>query len=261
MEWAIKNNMWRISIIFSLILCLVSGSGLSGKAYADNWDAALSSLDRLHDSYTALETVVKLEKDQTTILHKKNASDLSTLNEKIKAIDKTRNDGLKADTDHAAKKYAPLLSEYTDLGKKATAARKSHNLKDADLYDLKRNKLKPSVDAAKLEIKHKRDASSAALKQTAAKVKLVKDALQPVQVLKQQITAENKVITATNSRKVAAEKLYRSAIKQGNAVTASAEMAIMYAELGKVHASQQKIKGWEDSIARAQATAKSKLPI
>ncbi|GGA28161.1 hypothetical protein [Paenibacillus physcomitrellae] len=255
-----KGLGWSRGLI-SVLLAMVLGLGaLTPAAYADSWNSALSTLDGLHDSYTALESVVKAEKAQITAINKTNNDQLSRINAGIQAIDKTKIGQLQNTADAASKKYAPLLAEYSALGKQAAAARKSKDKKAADLLDLKRNKLKPSVDAAKQEIKTKKDALAAAKKQAAAKKKGVQDALLPVKTLKQQMTAENKLVTEANRRKSTAEKLYRTAVKQGNAIAAAAEMAVMYSELGKVHTSQVKLRTYADKITASLKTAQAKLP-
>jgi predicted nucleic acid-binding Zn-ribbon protein len=254
------TNWGRVLVVWAVALVLGLGAVTPPAAHADSWDSALSSMDALHDGYTAMEAIIKAEKSEITALNQKNNAQLTRMNTSIQAIDKAKVDQLKSTADAAVKKYAPLLAEYTSLGKQATEARKNKDKKTADLLDLKRNKLKPSVDAAKLEIKNKKDALSAARTQATAKKKVVQDALLPVKTLKQQITAENKLISSANKNKSAAEKLYRSAVKQGNAVAAAAELTIMYNELGKVHTSQQKIKTWATQITSTLSAAQAKLP-
>lgn len=242
-----------------LMLILLLGF-LPGKAEAGSWDTALNTVDGLYDSVSAMDSVIKLEKQNTQVLRKSNDAVQKAINESVKNIDKSKLTELKAAADQAEKKYAPLLADYANLGKQITAAKKNKDKKTADLLDLKRNRLKPSVDAAKLEIKNKKAALSAAKQAAAAKTKLVKDALAPVTVLRKQITEENKLIAASNKSRAVADKLYKSAVKQGNAVTAAAELTIIYGELGKVHSSQQKIYSWEKQITSVLTSAKAKLP-
>lgn len=246
-------------LIFSLILSLAAPQG---KVYAsgDAWAAALSGIDTLYDGYTALETANKIEKLEIQSLRKDNAARLKQVNAAIKSIDKSKIDSLAAQSTALKSKHAPLLGQYSELGKQAAEARKRKDKKSADLLDLKRNKLKPSVEAAKLEMKKVKESLAAAKKQAASKAKLVKDALAPVSSLKKQVTAEHKSITAFNKTRSAAYKRYRSSIKSGNAITAAAEITLMYNQLGKIHGSQQKIYGWEKQISAAIKSAAAKLP-
>lgn len=246
-----------------MVLCITAAliaSPFKAEASESGWNAALSSIDVLHDTFTALEGVNKLDKQQIQVLRKQNDDKLKTVNAKVQMIDKAKIDRLKSEADQVQKKYAPLLSEYTELGKKAADARKRKDQKAAVLLDLKRNKLKAAATAARLEIKTKKDALAAARKDMSAKAKVVKDALAPVQTLKKQVTTENKLITASNSIRTAADKRYKAAIKQGNAVTAAAEMALMYKELGKVNASQKKIYKWEEQMSTTIQSGEAKLP-
>ncbi|WP_138494229.1 hypothetical protein [Paenibacillus pinistramenti] len=260
MNYKLPDSRWRKRFV-SLLLAAAVGLGfVTPRAYADSWGSALSSLDAVHDSFSALEAIVKAEKAEITAINKKNNTQLSQINASIQVIDKTKIDQLKSAAEAAAKKYAPLLEEYASLGKQSAAARKNKDKKTADLLDLKRNKLKASVDAAKLEIKTKKEALASARKLAAAKKKTVQDALLPVKTLKQQITAENKLVSAASKNITAADKLYRAAVKQGNAVTAAAEMTLMYSELGKIHASQKKIRTWADKITATLNAAQAKLP-
>lgn len=245
-----------------LIVALVFSFPASGRASSagDVWAAALSGIDALYDGYTALETANKIEKQAIQALRKDNEARLKTVNAAVKAIDKAKIDRLTADAAAAQNRHAALLKQYGDLGKQASDARKRKDKKNADLLDLQRNKLKPSVDAAKSEIAKAKEALASAKKQAAAKAQVVKNALTPVTALKKQVTAENKTIAAYNKTRAASYKRYRSSIKSGGAITAAAELTLMYTQLNKIHASQQKIYGWEKQIAAAIQSAAAKIP-
>ncbi len=225
------------------------------------WAAALSALDTAYDGYTALETVNKLEKMEIQSLRKDSASRLKIVHDAIRRIGRSDADRLQARIAALKSRHAPLLEQYRELGRQAAEARKSKNKKRVDLLDLKRNNLKPSVQAARLEIQTAQQELAAAKKQAAAKAKLLRDALAPAAACKQQVTAENKSIAAFNKTRTAAYKRYRSAVKQGSAMTAAAELTLMYDQLGRIHASQQRILGWEKQIAAAIRVAAAKLPL
>ncbi|NMO95840.1 hypothetical protein [Paenibacillus lemnae] len=253
------KHLWMTSLI-----CLVLGLGITGMgspalAASSSWDAALKSVELLYDSFEAVELSNKVIKQEITQLRKLNNNRLSRLNASIKGIDKSKVDQLQASYDKTKQQHAPLLAEYTELGKQAAAARKAKNTKSALMYDLKRNRIKEEAAAARLDIKKKYDALSAAKKQKAAKDKVVKDALIPVSAVKKLITAENKSIADMNKRKSAADKRYKSAVKTGNAITAAAELNLLLTELKKMNASHQKILGWEKEIQRLIAAAENKL--
>ncbi|MGM1049724.1 MAG: hypothetical protein ACQEXX_26815 [Bacillota bacterium] len=255
-----KYNRY-ISVLVILTLCFLLLVARPPYVEASNtgWDAALTSIEQLHDSFTALELANKQDKQQIQVLRKQNNDKLKEINSKVQLIDKVKLDKLKTEVDQTQKKYAPLLAEYTDLGKKATEARKRKDRKSVLLYDLKRNRIKASANAARQEIKLKRDALTAAKKQAAAKAKIVKDALVPVQTLKKQITAENKKITDINKNKVAANKRYKTAVKQGDAVKAAAELKRIVDDVNQIHALQKKIFEWERNIRSTIHAAEAKL--
>ena len=246
-------------VMLSMCLLLMARPAVA-EASNPGWDAALVTIDQLHDSFSMLEFSNKQDKQQTQVLRKQNNDRLKETNLKIQLIDKSKLDKLKSEADQAQHKYGPLLKEYTELGKKASAARKSKNTKSALLFDLKRNRIKASVDSARQEIKMKKDALSSAKKQAAAKIKIVKDALIPVQTLKKQITAENKKITESNKSRIAADKSYKTAVKRGDALTVVAEMRTIIEELGRIRTSQKKIYDWEVNIKNAIYAAEGKLP-
>lgn len=248
------------SLMLAAVLVLSVYAPGRAQASGDAWAAALSGIDSLYDGYTALETANKLEKQQIQSLRKDSAARLKEVNAAVKAIDKTKIDQLASTAASLKTRHASLIGQYGDLGKQASEARKRKDKKNADLLDLKRNKLKPSVDAAKSEIKKANEELAAAKKQAKAKAQIVKDALAPVTSLKKQVTAENKSITSFNKTRAASYKRYRAAVKSGNAITAAAEITMMYTQLGKIHASQQKIHGWEKQISAAIKSAANKLP-
>ncbi|MGN7166133.1 hypothetical protein ACTHSJ_09795 [Paenibacillus cellulositrophicus] len=255
--------LWKNSLL--TVLCCTVALFMLGPSKADAasdsaWDAALQSIGVLHDSYKALDEANKLKKQQIQVLRKQNDDRLKSVNAKVQGIDKAKIDKLKSEADQAQKKYQPLLNEYTDLGKKAADARKRKDQKAALQYDLKRNQIKASASAARAEIKSRKDALAAAKKEASAKAKAVKDTLAQVQTLKKQVTAENKKITAANSTRSASDKRYKAAIKLGNAITATAELTVMYKELGKISASLNQIYQWEKQIDSVIRTAETKLP-
>ena len=255
-----KNMLWRKWILVLVLLIASHGTCFTVQASSTGWDAAFTTIDQMYDSLTYLESVNKSEKLQIQNLRKQNNDKLKAINEKIKLIDRDKLNRLQSDSDQTEKKYASLLSEYSELGKKASEARKRKDQKSALLYDLKRNRIKASVTNAKQEIKSRKDALAAAKKQTAAKAKLVKDALLPVQSIKKQITAENKVISSRNKDKSAADKQYKTAVKLGDAVSAAAHLNQMIQSLSQIQASQSQIYQWEKSIAQHLKLAEGKLP-
>lgn len=243
-----------------LVMCFLL---VARPAYAEasntGWDAALTTIDQLHDSLTSLELANKQVKQQIQVLRQQNNDKLKEINSKVKLIDKVKLDKLKTEVDQIQNKYAPLLAEYTDLGKKATEARKRKDRKSVLLYDLKRNRIKGAVNAARQEIKSKKDALTAAKKQAAAKARIVKDALLPVQMLKKQITAENKKITDFNKNKNEVNKRYKAAVKEGDAVKAAAELKRIVDDANQIHALQKKIFEWEGNIRSTIHAAEAKL--
>ncbi|MCQ4088267.1 hypothetical protein [Saccharibacillus sp. JS10] len=250
--------------LIPLLLVAVFTLSVVPSAHAEvpdyKWTAALSGIDTLYDGYTALETTNKLEKQRIQSLRKDNTTRLQTVNAAIKNIDKSKIDTLAATVKNLKDRHAPLLDQYRNLGKQISEARKRKDKKNADLLDLTRNKLKPSVEAAKLAIKQAETQLSTAKSQAKNKVQIVKDTLMPVSNLKKQITAENKSITSFNKTRSASYKRYRSAVKSGNAITAVAEITMMITQLRNVHKSQQIIYSWEQQISSAIQSATNKLP-
>ncbi|MGG4103205.1 hypothetical protein AAXB25_04685 [Paenibacillus lautus] len=254
-----KNRYINSLVVLLIMFFLLVARPLYAEASNTGWDAALTSIDQLYDNFTALELANKQDKQQIQVLRKQNNDKLKEINSKVQLIDKVKLDKLKTEADQTQKKYAPMLAEYTDLGKKAAEARKRKDRKSALLYDLKRNRIKASANAARQEIKLKKDALTAAKKQAAAKAKIVKDALLPVQSLKKQITAENKKITDFNKNKNEVNKRYKTAVKEGDAVKAAAELKRIVDDANQIHALQKKIFEWEGDIRSAIHAADAKL--
>lgn len=254
-----RKNRYINSLVVLIMFFLLVARPLYAEASNTGWDAALTSIDQLYDNFSALELANKQDKQQIQVLRKQNNDKLKEINSKVQLIDKVKLDKLKTEADQTQKKYAPMLAEYTDLGKKATEARKRKDRKSALLYDLKRNRIKGAVNTARQEIKLKKDALTAAKKQAAAKAKIVKDALLPVQTLKKQITAENKKITDFNKNKNEVNKRYKAAVKEGDAVKAAAELKWIVDDANQIHALQKKIFEWEGNIRSTIHAADAKL--
>lgn len=250
-----------MKIALALLLCVsILGEPVSAAASDAEWNTAYNLIDQSYDTMLHLESTIKSEKLSIQTLRKTNNEKLATLNTKIKQIDRSKIDKLQKQVDELQKKYAPLLAEYTELGKKAAEARKRKDQKSATLYELKRNRLKPTVTTAKQEIKSSKEALASAKKNAAAKSKLVKDQLIPVRTLKAKITAENKKITAWNKEKAAMSKQYKAAIKEGDAIIAAAKLYEMVQTLSNIHSSLKEIRAWEQTIAKTLTKAETKLP-
>lgn len=252
---------FKAAVCLVLLVLISSIAGASPSYAADiSWDEAITSIDKLYDLSQSLESSNKVEKQQIQLLRKENNERLSSLNAQLKLIDKAKLDRLKAEADSTRQKHAPLLAEYTALGKKASEARKSKDSKAALLYDLKRNRIKPEAAYARQSIKQKQETYSSARKLAAAKVKPVKEALVAIPAIKKQVTAENQRITALNKTKGEANKRYKTAIKQGNAPAAKAELATIVDLLKQIQSSMQIIMNQEQSIAAMLNSAEATLP-
>ncbi|MGG3743540.1 hypothetical protein [Paenibacillus chibensis] len=253
-----RGKTWTLILMMCFIMIL-SGPAMTSAANSD-WDTAIAGIGQLHDAFSALELENKTEKLRIQELSRQNNAKLKSIQTSVQQIDKTKLDQLKSQAELAQKKYAPLLTEYAELGKKAAEARKRKDGKSALLYDLKRNRIKASVTNARSEIKSRQDAYASAKKQATAKAKVVKDILAGIQPLKKQVTAENSHITGRNQAKTAAEKRYKAAVKEGNAVSAAAELKIMVEELQRIRDSQTKIMQWEKAMKEILRRAEVKLP-
>ncbi|UQZ36202.1 hypothetical protein C2I18_23365 [Paenibacillus sp. PK3_47] len=243
-----------------LLIVLMLFSGYAPQAAAEAWDSALDEIHSLYSNYTELQVTLKSENAATQALRKQNNIDLAAINKQLQSTDLELLNKLKSEAEAVQKKHAPLLTQYSSLGKQASEARKAKNLKSATLLDIKRNKLKVAAEAAKAEVKAKTTALSKARAAAAAKVKPAKDALLPAAALKKQITAENKKVSAAKSVRSQADKSYKSAVKNGDAVAAAAAMKKSYAKMGEIRTMGQQIYRWEKQIASILRTAEAKLP-
>lgn len=260
-----KTNIFKLGFIKGTILCigilaLLSFSNPTPISAANDWDSALDNINSLYGNYTSLQVTIKSNTSNIQKLRNQNNATLKSINTVIASTDKALLERLASEVTIIQKKHAPLLEQYSILGKQSTAAKKANDPKTATLLDLKRNKLKASVVQARAEIKTKTDALAAARKQTTLKLKPVRDALAPVKSLKKQITAENKNLTVAQKLRSEADSQYKTAVKQGDAVTAATGMKTSYEQMVRIHTMQQRIYGWEQKIELALSIAKSKLP-
>jgi hypothetical protein len=243
-----------------LLVVVLLTSNLTLVSAATDWNSALDDINVLHGNYTALQASIKTDSLKIQKLRKQNNDDLKSINIIVKATDKALLSRLTAEASTVQKKHAPLLEQYNSLSKQYTEAKKAKDLKTATLLDLKRNKLKAAATLARTEIKTKTDALASARKQTTAKVKPVKDALAPITNLKKQITDENKNVTSAQKVRSEADKLYKTAINQGDAIAAATKMKTSYEQMVRIHSMQQNIYNWELKISQVLRSAESKLP-
>lgn len=254
-----KFSYLKRFVQFILVVTLLNSNLTMASAGVD-WDSALDDINGLYGNYTSLQAALKSDSSKIQMLRKQNNETLKSIHSVIESTDKALLSRLSSEATSVQKKHAPLLEQYSTLSKQSTAAKKARDFKTATLLDLRRNKLKAAVTIARTEIKAKTEALAAARKQTATKLKPIKDALAPITTLKKQITAESKNITLAQKVRSEADKHYKSAVKQGDAITAATEMRVSYEQMIRIHAMQQNIYSWEQKIALALRAAESKLP-
>ncbi|MBW4085821.1 hypothetical protein [Paenibacillus sp. S150] len=251
--------IYRTWIGLLVVLAIFAGHSPHVSAAAD-WDSALEEIHTLYNDYSGLQSALKSESARTRTLRRQNNADLAAINLKLQATDAALLNRLKTEAEAAKKKHAPLLAEYTSLGKQITAARKAGNLKSATLFEIKRNKLKAAAASARTEVKTKNTRLAEARALTAAKTKPAKDALAPISDLKKQITAQNKSASAVQEERSEADKRYKAAIASGDAITAAAAMKLSYGRIGELRTFAQQAYAWEQKITLALRAAEAKLP-
>lgn len=249
-------SRWLVCL---LLLALWAGHAPLAVAAAE-WDSSLEDIHALYNDYTALQMTLKSENQRTLTLRKQNNADLAAIHLKLQATDASLLNRLKSEAAALKNKHAPLLEEYSSLGKQIAAARKAGNLKSATLLEIKRNRLKAAAAAARAEVKTKNTLLAAARAQAAAKIKPAKDALAQVADLKKQITAQNKTASAAQTERAKADKRYKAAIQAGDAIAAATAMKLSYAKMGEIRTLGQMSYSWEQKITLALRTAESKLP-
>ncbi|MCL9661888.1 hypothetical protein L2089_14395 [Paenibacillus hunanensis] len=241
-------------------LCLVlflTGMPLP-EAQAASSSSAMSSIDTLYDSITALERVLELQNVQIRALRQQNNASLKGVQERIRQLDTSRLATMQTALKQLENRHAPLLKRYADLGKRIAEARKKKDDRNVQSLLLERNGIKAQVEAARAELKNKRTELATARKASTVRKQQLRSLLQPVQTLKKQITSENKAITAAWKIRTSARKGYHASVRQGNAVTALAHLTVVYKQLGQVQASRQKILNWEQQITKTIQTVASR---
>lgn len=251
---AFIHTLWKPFIV---LLCCTALLLVPGQSQASE---AASSIGAVYDQMTTLESVITLEGQRIRSLSKSNNDKMKSIKSRISAIDAALLKSLKLKVDQTQKKHTPLLTQYSEVNKQLSDARKRKDKKNVDLLVLKQGSLKPSVTAARADITSQKKALADAKKTATAKAAAVKEALVPVQAIKKQITAENKQVASVKKSRTAAHKRYRASIKNGNSILALAELTRVYQLLGNVHASQQKVEEWERQISLALQRAEAKLP-
>lgn len=260
MRTSVSKTSVSRGAVFMLIVMYMLLIGNTKVIAADEWDEALSGISKLHNNYIALQGAVKLDTQKIQQLRKENNAGLKLVNTKVQGINQELLQRLTKDVELVRKKHAPILEQYASLTKQYTAAKKAKDYKTATLLDLKRNRIKATVIAARNEIKVKTGALTAAKKNTANIVKLIKDQLISVPILKKQITAENKTLSMLQKKRSEADVSYKAAVKQGDAIAAITQMKISYSLMEEIHTAQLKIYGWEQHITRSIRAAETKLP-
>lgn len=247
-------------MILAISLTVLPGNRVLAAAADPQWDASYSALGGLHDLLAAADLAIRDIREQYLTLRKRNTELQKDIYARIKLIDKTKLERLYSEAEQAKRKYAPLLEEYARLSKQGTEARKQKNRKQALMADMKRNRIKGAVEAARTEIKKKQAAAAAAKQEAIAKSKSVKEAMTPIQPLRKKITSENKRIAELNKSRTAVNKRYKAAVKHGDAVGAALGMKTMVDQLQQILNSRKSILAWEREVQQALKKAETRLP-
>ncbi|WNS45926.1 hypothetical protein [Paenibacillus sp. MMS20-IR301] len=252
-------GLLRKSIVILIVLTLWAGPAQQTSAASD-WDTALDEIHNLYPGYTALQVSLKSDIQQNQTLRKQNNTALADINTRLLATNAAQLTRLRTAAEAVQKKHAPLLQQYTDLGKQATAARKAGTMQNAAVLDIKRNKLKSAATAARAEVKAATSALAEAKAAAAAINKPAKDALAPVAGLRKQITAQNKLVAAAQADRSGADKSYKAAVKAGDAGKAAAAMKLSYSRMTEIRTLVGRMYSWEGQISSALRSAEAKLP-
>ncbi|MFD1885543.1 hypothetical protein [Paenibacillus wenxiniae] len=230
-------------------------------AQAASSNSAISNIDTLYDSITALERVLELQNVQIRALREQNNAALKAVQERIRKLDTTRLATMKATLKQLENQHAPLLQHYADLGKQIANARKQKNDRLVQSLLLERNRIQAQFVAARTELQNKRTELAAARQASTVRKQQLRNLLQPVQTLKKQITSENKAITSAWKVRTAARKSYHAAVRQGNAVAALVHLTVVYKQLGQIQTSRQNILHWEQQINKTIQTVASRAEL
>lgn len=246
--------------VLAICLTVLPGKRALAAAADPQWEASYSALGGLHDLLAAADLAIRDNREQYLSLRKRNTELQRDIYARIKLIDKTKLERLYSEAEQTKRKHAPLLEEYARLSKQGAEARKQKNRKQALMADMKRNRIKGAVEAARLEIKKKQAAAAAAKKEAIAKSKSVREAMVPIQSLRKKITSENKRIAELNKSRTAVNKRYKAAVKNGDAVGAAVGMKTMVDQLQQIVTSRKSILSWEREVQQVLKSAEAKMP-
>ncbi|MDO7908213.1 hypothetical protein Q5741_17560 [Paenibacillus sp. JX-17] len=254
-----RKSKWMI--IFTCFILMAGGIfTASPPADAAERDSSLSSMDKLFDSLQALEIANKIQNQRTVELRRSNDQSAKSVREAVKQIGAVQIKQLENSWKQAQARYAPLLSQYAALQKQLKEARARKDKKSVTTLSLQINSIKPSVDAARLEIRNRRAALTAAKNTAAAQAKPIQTMLSTITTIRKDIQTEKKHISGYKKSITAGTKVFNQAVKRGDAITALAQLTRSYTLLQQVAASQQKVHVWEQKITGVIQDCRSRLP-
>lgn len=128
----IRDLKWvaQLVLVAAFLTC-----NLTLVSAATGWDAALDDINSLHGNYTALQATLKTDNSEIQKLRKQNNDTLKSIRSVIQSTDQALLSRLSSEATSVQKKHAPLLEQYSTLGKQFTAAKKAKDLKKSHCWN------------------------------------------------------------------------------------------------------------------------------
>lgn len=231
------------------------------------WDKLVSSADssqasKLKGLYSDLASLQQRETrldEQTKALHYSNAETRTVINNDLKHIDEAKLSALSAQAEQTRARYQPLLDKYKQLTQQISAAKAVKSKEVAKLLQLQADLLKPSVQAAKTEIKKRDDAYKAAKDAAGKKAKSIRAVLEGIDTVNVKIRASKSSATASKNAISPITKTFTLAVKKGDAKSAASSLSGTLSLYRQLIGHKEKIYGYEQNIAAIIAKAKSQM--
>lgn len=275
-----KEIKWRIWIaagftVFLLLLMLAASTAAPAYAAAPAltatqktaYDLTVSGADtamadklsQQHRDFETLQTAEREWEQRISDLHYGSEEAAMLLRKKIGQIDAAKLAKLKQTHEQTKAQHQKLFDLYKSVNMQLEAARKLKNKTLTSMLKAQADGLKIPVQLARMDIKNKGDAYSAAKQTASDKMKKIRGTLSGISPLQVQIKAAKSVLSAPKESRRTVWKSFTQSLTKRDAKSAAGFLASVNVLSRQLIDQMQKIHALEKRVADVIRTAETQL--
>ncbi|MFC4100174.1 hypothetical protein [Paenibacillus xanthanilyticus] len=266
---------FHLSLLFASILMLltlaaplaVSALSLteSAKTALDKTaaEADTATRDKLQTGWSELVSLEHRQEQQDEridALHYRNTNALAAVRKSIREIGQSRIAKLEQETSAKKKQYEPLFASYSAVGQQLALARQLGSKTAASLLKTQQDAMKPAVHLARLDIRAKQEALTAAKSQASKQMKQAREVLEDIDPLNTRIQAYKSAMRTPKKHLSTAWSNFTAAARKKNAAGTLAGLTATLQLSRQILEQKAQVAACEERIYAVILRAKTQIP-